>query len=284
MLSYQHSYHAGGPADVHKHVAVCLLLDHLTKKEKPFCVIDLYAGEGDYNLEGHAAQKTQEYAEGIGRLWDANGAPPAIQAYLDVLHRVNPGGVLRRYPGSPALARAYMRADDRLILNELHTTAVAELGRWARKDARISVHKRDGLEAMVGLTPPPIRRGIVLIDPSYEVKTEYAAVPEKLAAAVKKWREGIYLVWYPVLKEGRHRALIDGVIAEVDAPTFACELSLSAAKPGGELPGLRGTGVIVVNPPWQFDSAMTEAGAWLAKTLGRTKHTATWLKAPPDAP
>ncbi len=284
MLSYQHSYHAGGPADVHKHVALCLLLEHLTKKEKPFCVIDLYAGEGDYNLAGHAAQKTQEYESGIGHVWGASDAPSPVQSYLDVLHRLNPNGELRRYPGSPSLARAYLRDDDRLILNELHSTAFAELGRWARKDARIGVHKRDGLEAMVGLTPPQIRRGLVLIDPSYEIKTEYTGVPEKLAEAVRKWREGIYLVWYPVLKEGRHRALIDGVIASIDVPTFACELSFGAAKPGGEMPGLRGTGLIVVNPPWQFDDAMSEAGAWLAKNLGRAKHTTTWLKRPDDKP
>ncbi len=278
MLSYQHSYHAGGPADVHKHVALCLLLEHLTKKDKPFCVIDLYAGEGDYNLEGHAAQKTQEYESGIGRLWDAAGAPPAAEAYLNVLRRLNPDGSLRRYPGSPALTRAYMRDDDRLVLNELHSTAYAELGRWARKDGRISVHKRDGLEAMVGLTPPPIKRGLVLVDPSYEIKTEYTTVPETLAQAVKKWREGIYLVWYPMLKEGRHQALIEGIASKVDAPTFACELSLSAVKKGEEAPGLRGTGLIVINPPWQFAEAMAEAGTWLARTLDRGKHSTKWLK------
>lgn len=284
MLSYQHGYHAGGPADVHKHMALCLLLDHLAKKEKPFCVIDLYAGEGDYDLAGPAAKKTQEYVTGIGTLWDAKDAPAAVSGYMDMLRRMNPNGTLRHYPGSPALARSFMRDDDRLILNELHSTAFPELGRWARKDARISVHKRDGLEALVGLTPPVIRRGLVLIDPSYEVKSEYVSVPEKLAEAVKKWREGIFVVWYPILKEGRHRALVDGVAAQVDAPTLNLELSLSAVKRGEEMPGLRGTGLIVVNPPWQFDIAMTEAGAWLARSLGRGKHTTTWLKRPAETP
>jgi len=278
MLSYQHTYHAGGPADVHKHIALCLLLEHLAKKDKAFCVIDLYAGEGDYDLTGFAAQKTQEYKSGVAQIWEAADAPRGVSEYLKALHRLNPDGTLRRYPGSPSLARLYMRDGDSLILNELHATAFPNLGRWARKDARISVHKRDGLEAMVGLTPPKVRRGMVLIDPSYEVKSEYATVPEKLAEAVKKWREGIYVVWYPVLKEGRHQALIDGIKAQVDAEIFHCELSLSAVKPGEDVPGLRGTGLIVVNPPWKFDAEMTVAGNWLAKTFGRGKHFARWLK------
>jgi 23S rRNA (adenine2030-N6)-methyltransferase len=278
MLSYQHTYHAGGPADVHKHFALCLLFEHLAKKNKPFSVIDLYAGEGDYDLAGFAAQKTQEYKNGVARLWEATGAPRGIREYLEALSKLNPDGSLKRYPGSPSLARLYMREDDNLILNELHSTSFKNLGRWARKDARISVHKRDGLEAMVGLTPPKIRRGLVLIDPAYEVKTEYTKVPEKLAESVKKWREGIYVVWYPVLKEGRHQSLIDGIKAQVEGDIFHCELSLSAVKQGEEAAGLRGTGLIVVNPPWQFDSDIMVAGNWLAKIFGRGKHTAGWLK------
>ena len=277
MLSYQHAYHAGGPADVHKHVALCLLLDYLVAKDKPFCVIDLHAGEGDYDLSGFAAQKTRDYQDGIGRIWSATDPAPAVASYLARLRALNPDGTLRRYPGSPALARAAMRDNDQLILNELHTTAFATLGRWARKDARISVHKRDALEAMAGLTPPKIRRGVMLIDPSYEVKSEYADVPEHLAQAVEKWREGIFVVWYPVLKEGRHRDLIDGMRAKVGARMFACELGLGKAPRGGDPPGLRGTGLVIVNPPWQFDTAMSAAGAWLADEMGNGKHTASWL-------
>jgi len=280
MLSYRHTYHAGGAADVHKHVALCLLLDTLAGKDKAFSVIDLYAGDGVYDLSGAAAQKTKEYKSGVGHLWNNSAdAPVAVRRYLDVLRDLNPGGKLRQYPGSPALARAFMREQDRLILNELHSTAFPALKSWAYPDPRISVHKRDGLEAMVGLTPPKIRRGMVLIDPSYEVKTEYTSVADKLAKAVRKWPEGIFVVWYPVLKENRHRGLIDGVLAHVDAGIFACELSLPPLKRGEDAEnGLRGTGLVVINPPWQFDITMADAGAWLAKTLTQGKHTATWLK------
>jgi 23S rRNA (adenine2030-N6)-methyltransferase len=278
MLSYQHSYHAGGPADVHKHVALCLLLGHLAKKDKAYCVLDLYAGEGDYSLQAFAAQKTNEYQDGIARVWNAPHPPASVQGYLAQLRRLNPDGELRRYPGSPALARGYMRDDDRLVLNELHSTAYPALGRWARKDARIGVHKRDGLEALVGLTPPSIKRGLMLIDPSYEVKTEYAAVPEKLAQAFKKWREGIYVIWYPILAETRHRALLDGIVSGIEADILACELSLAPVKRGEKISGLRGTGIIVINPPWQFDAAMTEAGAWLSRVMQQKKHSVAWLK------
>ena len=277
MLSYQHAYHAGSAADVHKHIALSLLLEHLAKKDKPFCVIDLYAGEGEYNLASPSAQKTGEYAGGIGRLWDTPDAPPPANGYMEVLRRMNPDGVLKHYPGSPALTRAYMRENDQLIINELHSGAFPILERWARRDSRISVHKRDGLEALVGLTPPKIRRGLVLIDPSYEVKTEYSDIPEKLAAAVGKWREGMYIVWYPVLKENRHRVLLDGLKAWVDGDVLVCELQLKSDKTDGTS-GLRGTGIAVVNPPWQFDTQMADVGAWLSRKLDQGKHTAMWLK------
>jgi len=277
MLSYQHAYHAGGSADVHKHVALCLLLAHLAKKDKPFCVIDLYAGEGDYNLAGPAAQKTGEYTSGIARLW-GNETPPSANGYMEALRRMNPDGTLRRYPGSPALARAYMREHDALILNELHSGAFPILERWARRDARIAVHKRDGIEAMVGLTPPKIRRGLVLIDPSYEVKSEYSVIPEKLAEAARKWSEGAFMVWYPVLKENRHLVLLDGLKAWIDGDVFVAELNLIPEKREGGGAGLRGTGVAIINPPWQFDTQMAEAGTWLARGMQQGKHVTRWLK------
>jgi len=277
MLSYQHAYHAGGAADVHKHVALCLLLAHLAKKDKPFCAVDLYAGEGDYNLAGPAAQKTGEYTSGIARLWGSE-TPPSANGYMEALRRMNPDGTLRHYPGSPALARAFMRENDALILNELHSGALPILERWARRDARIAVHKRDGLEAMLGLTPPKIRRGLVLIDPSYEVKSEYSVIPEKLAEAARKWSEGIFMVWYPVLKENRHLVLLDGLKAWIDGDVFVAELTLRSEKREGGGAGLRGTGVAVINPPWQFDTQMAEAGAWLARGMQQGKHITRWLK------
>lgn len=268
LLSYQHSYHAGGPADVHKHVALSILLARLRQKEKPFCVIDLYAGDGTYDLAAAAAEKTKEFQSGIAKLWPE--MPPAADLYADVLRDLNADGDLKRYPGSPAIARAALRAGDRLIVNELHPAAYRHLRRWWQEDPRIALHKRDGLEAMTALTPPTIRRGLMIVDPSYEVKTEYTEIPEKLRATVRRWAEGIYLVWYPVLAEDRHRALL-GALSTLDAEVLGCELTLNATK------GLLGTGVAVVNPPHQFDDIMCDTGTWLAAKLGG-KHAVKWLK------
>jgi 23S rRNA (adenine2030-N6)-methyltransferase len=268
LLSYQHGYHAGGPADVHKHVALSILLERLRQKDKPFCVIDLYAGDGVYDLTSAAAEKTKEFESGIGRLWPE--MPPAAALYADALRVLNPDGALKHYPGSPAIARQALRADDRLILNELHPAAYRNLRRWSGEDARIAPHKRDGLEAMTALTPPAIRRGLVIIDPSYEIKTEYTAVPEKLQETLRKWAEGIYLVWYPVLAEGRHRALLSA-LSTLDAEVFGCEWTLPNAQ------GLLGTGIVAINPPFQFDTTMIDAGRWLANKLGG-RHTTRWLK------
>lgn len=281
MLSYQHAYHAGGPADVHKHAALCVLLDRLREKDKPFTVIDVYAGHGIYDLVGSEAQKTGESDAGIGRLWpsrDSRELPTAMAKLLAAVHAANAGGDLTRYPGSPALAQGALRPDDRLILNELHPTAFSDLKRWARRDQRLSVHKRDGLEALTALTPPPIRRGLAVIDPSYEIKSEYAGVPAAVGKAVRKWREGIYLIWYPILADERHRELVGG-LESIGAESLSCELMFEGGKPAKDAPGLRGTGLIVVNPPWRFDETMREAGDWLVKTMTpRGRHEVRWLK------
>ena len=281
MLSYQHSYHAGGPADVHKHVALVLLLRHLIAKAKPAAVIDLYAGNGVYALTAPAAQKTCEYQDGIAKLWADKNPPAALAAFLATVRHLNPGE-LSLYPGSPDIARQILRADDRLILNELHPSAFTALKGWVGHDTRIAVHKRDGLEALLALVPPAIRRGLVLIDPSFEMKTDYTDIPERLAKAVAKWREGIFMIWYPILADARHRPLLTG-IENIPAPSFHAELTFARAPhDNGTIDkGLRGTGIVVINPPWKFDDDMAIAGKALGKVLG-AKSFEKWLR-PADA-
>ncbi len=271
MLSYQHSYHAGGPADVHKHVALVLALGQLAAKPKPAAMIDLYAGNGVYALTAPEAQKTGEYQDGIAKLWDRRDLPAALASYLATVKRINPG-VLSLYPGSPEIARQLLRSDDLIVLNELHPGAFTALKRWAGRDARINVHKRDGLEALLALVPPKVRRGLVLIDPSFEMKSDYTEIPARLAKALDKWREGVFMIWYPVLADARHQPLLSG-IAALAAPSFVAELNLAAAPNQG----LKGTGIVVINPPWKFDGEMAEAGSALAKLLGG-RHTTRWLR------
>jgi len=263
MLSYRHGFHAGNWADVHKHAALMLLLVHLRAKAKPFCVIDAFAGDGVYDLTAPEALKTGEFESGIARIWQRKDSPAGIAEYLDTVRAFNVGGRLARYPGSPAIARAALRDGDRLVLAELHPTAYAALKRWAAADKRIAVHKRDGLELLGAVLPPAIRRGLVVIDPSYEVKSEYDAVPRALDRAIRKWKEGIYLLWYPILPEGRHRALLDA-IAQLKPVVSEIAPDRKPAR------GLQGAGVAVINPPFGFEPAMRTARDWIAQALGWT--------------
>jgi len=281
MLSYQHTYHAGGPADVHKHSALCILLEHFVIKAKPFSILDIYAGKGRYKLTGEHAQKTKEYECGIGRLWPLQNRPPALQRYFDAVHYLNQNDTLVAYPGSPEIARTFMREQDQLILNELHTPTYRALRTWREADNRISIHKRDGLEALLGLVPPRIRRGVVFIDPSYEVKTEYTELPKRIAKAVKKWPQGTYILWYPMLSENRHDALIETSVHTVDAKIFKSEIILPNQAPHYAIKERRllGTGLLIFNPPWKFNIQMIDVGRWVSKMLTghNDRHKTSWL-------
>lgn len=274
MLSYRHGFHAGGWADVHKHVALTLLLSHLRQKPTAFSVIDAFSGDAVYDLAAPDAQKTGEFVTGITRIWDAADAPPGVEGYLAVVHAANRGGRLAIYPGSPALARALLRDGDRLILNELHPTAHRALAAWAEDDPRVAVHRRDAAELIGALVTPQLKRGVVLIDPAYEVKAEYETIPAAVVRAVKAWPQGIFAVWYPVLAEARHldlmaslyRALADmDNLASIVAEIAPSALVLNSGR------GMRGAGLVIINPPWQFDDEMARAGAWLAGRLWSPK-------------
>jgi len=281
MLSYRHGFHAGNWADVHKHVALMLLLGHLRRKPKPFCVIDVFAGDGVYDLTSPEARKTGEFKLGIGRIHRRADGPPGVAEFLDALRASDIEGALATYPGSPALARGALRDRDRLILCERHPTAYARLAAWARGDARLAVHRRDAFVALKALLPPSIRRGLVLVDPSYEVKADYENVAAALAQGLRRWTAGIHALWYPVLPEGRHVAL---VAAMADLPAERVLLT-QIAPPAPPATGLQGAGLIVVNPPWRFEDEMKVAGDWLARALWPPPfghHDLRWLKGASD--
>lgn len=284
MLSYQHRYHAGGPSDVHKHSVLWLVLRHLAAKAKPFCVLDLHAGEAVYDLSGPDASKTAEHVHGVAKIWQDRSVPADLAGYLGVLREANGDGELRRYPGSPAIILAALRSDDRLIVNELHPAAAAGLSRWAQGDRRIACHRRDALEAMGALLPPRPRRGLVLSDPSYEDKGDYEATAASLLKGAHKWPQGIFLLWYPILPERPHQALLSALIDRLALPALISELQF--AGPGlADAPhrGLRGSGLVVINPPWQFDTALANVGRWLVRVLGegpRAGHELRWLRGP----
>ncbi|MEM9810341.1 MAG: 23S rRNA (adenine(2030)-N(6))-methyltransferase RlmJ [Pseudomonadota bacterium] len=243
MLSYQHSYHAGGPADVHKHIALAELLMLLTGKDRGISYIETHAGRGLYDLGSEETAKTGEAAEGIDCL-DLDPATPFGGALADV--RCKHGA--KAYPGSPMVAASLLRPQDRLLLMEKHPQELAAL-KQAMKGTGAEVHGRDGYEGALALTPPLPRRGLVLIDPSYERKDEYLAAGDLAVTLHARWPEAALLIWYPILKAGRHEALIARVSL---LHTIRHEARFNLK--GGQ--GMLGSGLLLVGAPYGSDEAL----------------------------
>ncbi len=263
-MNYRHAYHAGSFADVLKHAVLALVVGHLRRKEAPFVVLDTHAGIGAYDLAGIEAGKTGEWQQGIGRVLAAATPPPALAPYLDAVRGLNPDGGLRWYPGSPVLARALLRLHDRLALVELHPEDHAGLRRRFAGDRAVGIHHMDGYVALKALLPPPERRGCVLIDPPFEAKDEGARLCRGLAEALRRWPTGTILVWYPI----KARSVVDRLHADIamlaPPPTLVAELLLRSADDPFRL---NGSGMLVVNPPWQLDQALAELLPWLTDVL-----------------
>jgi len=206
MLSYRHAFHAGNFADVFKHVLLVQLVRALRGKDKPFCLLDTHAGAARYDLGSAPARKNREFADqnrefadGIGRLWRQPGLSSELGDYLDRVRALNPDGELRWYPGSPRIARDLLRPNDRLILAELHPTEFPLLKAEFRNDRQVAAHHTDGYAALNAFLPPPERRGLVLLDPPYELKDEFERLAEAVRRIHRRWATGIAAVWYPIL-------------------------------------------------------------------------------------
>jgi len=278
MLSYQHAFHAGNPADMHKHIALVLLLRSLQRKVTPVSYFDSHAGSGVYDLESEAALKTREAEHGIRLLVRARDAPEGVSDYLSLVASFNSTPKLRYYPGSAALAQTLLRANDRAVLLERHPQEFTALRAFVGKDRRFSLHSRDSYEGLPALLPPAIRRGLVLIDPSYEVKREYDDIVALLRKALSRWANAVYLLWYPLLAEKRHQRMIRQI--EGDAPPKTLVTELRFAKRSG---GLLGSGLVVVNTPWQFDVELASSMQFVASCLSmgsRSRYEQYWLTLP----
>lgn len=246
MLSYQHLYHAGNPADVHKHALLAWTLDYLTRKPKPLTYLESHAGRGLYDLAAPEALKTGEAAQGITRM---AAQFPQDHVYLQALARVRAEHGPSAYPGSPLLAATLLRDIDALHLAELHPAEHAVLA-GVMAPHRVQVHKTDGLAMALSRTPPEPRRGLLLIDPSWEVKDDYARIPKLLADLHKRWNVGILMLWYPVLTDARHRPMTRALRALLPGITLH-EVAFPPARPGH---GMVGSGLAVVNAPYGFDA------------------------------
>ena len=265
-MKYRHAFHAGNFADVAKHVALVAALERLAAKERPLFLLETHAGRGGYALDGPAAG---EAAGGILRLAarPARGMPHAVGRYLAIVRDFQdaPGTAIRRYPGSPLIAAALLRAQDRAAFCEILPAEAMQLRRRFRDDARASVHCRDGFEALGALLPPREGRGLVLIDPPYEETAEdFERTAAALVATATRWPQGMLMAWYPI-KRGevaarfRHRLVAAGL-----RRLLAAELCI---HPDDSHAGLNGSGLAIVNAPWRLDDALRDAYVWLHAAL-----------------
>jgi 23S rRNA (adenine2030-N6)-methyltransferase len=287
MFSYRHAFHAGNHADVLKHTVLIQLLDYLTQKEGPVMFVDSHAGAGIYSLEGGQAAKTAEYASGIAKVWDKKGLHAGLARYLSVVKAFNEGSRLRHYPGSPFIASEVLRADDRLRLFELHPSegkmleanAVELSTRGAQpvRGKRVMVERADGFAGMKALLPPPSRRGLVLIDPPYEDKTDYRKVRDVLDDALKRFVTGTYAVWYPVLQRMEARQLPDRLKRLPGKDWLNVSLTTKEVGPDGF--GLAGSGMFIINPPWTLENELRELMPQLVELLAEGPGASFTLEA-----
>ena len=267
MLSYRHSFHAGNHADVLKHFVLVQVLRHFNQKDKPYWYIDTHAGAGCFQLDSVHASKTAEYETGISRLWSRTDLPAEIADYLAQVKLLNSGDRLRHYPGSPMIALNLMRPDDRLRLFELHSTDFKLLcGNLKDAGRRAAVKQSDGFIDIKSVLPPPPRRGLTLIDPSYEDKRDYVRVVAALKEAQSRFSSGTCMVWYPLLQRGDTRQMPEKL--KKVAPDWL-NASIAVKAPSADGFGMHGSGMFIVNPPWTLAEILRRTLPVLTDILGQ---------------
>jgi 23S rRNA (adenine2030-N6)-methyltransferase len=285
-MNYRHAYHAGNFADVLKHTVLLALLESLQAKLTPFCYYDTHAGSGSYALDGVEAGKTHEYLDGIARLLGAEELPPLLARYRDcVLGGDDRNTPLRHYPGSPLLAARLLRPGDQAQLCELHPEEAARLHALLAHDPRLHVHQRDGYAALKALLPPVQKRGMVLIDPPYELQeAEYAVIVKALKTALQRWPNGIYAVWYPIKLRSEVQPFLRATGQLPVKRVLRTEILVHAANTPLRL---NGAGVVVLNAQWDLDQRLRAAMAALAPLLAQGDATSwqlDWLRSDTPAP
>lgn len=288
-MNYRHAYHAGNFADVVKHVILSRIVEYLKRKDQAFRVIDTHAGIGLYDLRGTEAGKTSEWTGGISRVFDAvekgeipEAAIELLQPYLDVVRAVNDGKELRHYPGSPLLTRHLLRKQDRLSALELHPQDAKKLAKLFDGDYQARVIELDGWLSLGAHMPPKEKRGLVLVDPPFEIEGEFDRLVDGLVKAYKRFPGGTYALWYPV-KDRKETERFSKRLRETEIPKIM-RIELAIRAPSLE-PRLDGTGMIVVNPPYTLESEMQTLLPCLTKLLSEEKgsnFSIQWIRSETD--
>jgi 23S rRNA (adenine2030-N6)-methyltransferase len=292
-MNYRHAFHAGNFADVFKHAILVRILVHLREKAAPFRVIDLHAGAGLYDLTAEPSQRTGEWRDGIGRLFTAELRPQELRPqelraeaaallapYLAAVRAFNPGGVLRQYPGSPLIVAELLRPNDRLVACELEPDAAAALGRRLHAIRQARAIAIDGWVALNAYIPPSERRGLVLLDPSFEAADEFPRLAAALMSAWRKWRTGIYMAWYPLKSRNGPDAVARTIARSGPEKALRLEMAIGPITADGPLAGC---GLVIINPPWRLaEEAQVVLGA-LTELFGSAgRHRVDWISMEPD--
>jgi 23S rRNA (adenine2030-N6)-methyltransferase len=263
-MNYRHIYHAGNFADVFKHILLISLIQSLQRKPKPFCYVDTHAGIGCYDLTVPEALKTGEFQQGIAKLWTLTQVPEIVATYLALVRQYNRHSQLRFYPGSPVLVKMLLREQDRMLLCELHPEDVQQLQQVFWQEKQVIIQPQNGYQILKAFLPPAERRGLVLIDPPFENLSEFDDAVKALTTAYQRWQTGIYALWYPIKVRDAvvkfHRHLSHTGIAKL----LIAELCIYP----DDIPlGLNGAGLVIVNPPWQFEEQLQMLLPWLWREL-----------------
>ena len=267
MLSYRHSFHAGNHADVLKHLVLLGLLKKLCGKDKAFSYIDSHSGAGMYDLLSSNALMNAEYESGISRLWKHDFKHALLKDYLACVRSFNEDGELRFYPGSPAFALWLARSQDRLQLLDLQPEELGVLQYYLGRDERVSIHQRDAFEGLLALTPPEPRRGLALIDPSFEQKEDYQRVVNVAKKVMRRWPVGIMAIWYPILASDRDRSPWLKAALQREKLSSVTSIELRIAEQAQEY-GMHGSGMLLINTPWQFSALMQDVFEEVVPLLG----------------
>lgn len=268
-MNYRHHYHAGNFADVFKHIILVSLIQSLLRKDKPFCYLETHAGMGCYDLFSEAAQKSLEFETGIKKILRASNPPPFIQDYLSCVRHLNKTNELRYYPGSPYFAKYFMRPDDQIILSEWHVDDAKTLKKFFARDKQIAVHYQDGYQSLKAFLPPKERRGLILIDPPYEKNDELMSLPTFLAQTLKRFETGVYALWYPIKTQQQNKLFHLELKNKIQRPFLTAELCIYSQDVSHSL---NGSGMLIINPPWQIDQSLKNTLPWLWKALRHDKQ------------
>lgn len=274
MLSYRHAFHAGNHADVLKHFVLKEVLQYAAQKDKPFWYVDTHAGAGMYALDKGYAQQNAEFKDGIERLWNSHELPSELADYVALIRRLNTKAELKLYPGSPAIARELLRQEDRMRLFELHTNDSKLLRQQFLVDRpqankQIMIETQDGFAGLKALLPPPPKRAVVLIDPSYEDKRDYQRVVEAIKDSLERFALGTYILWYPLLQRPEPKQML-GKLARLQPKSWLhVELQVQTPALGGF--GMHGSGLFIINPPWTLPKILSEIMPSLVKILAQNE-------------